>query len=151
MASSGSSKLSGSCDVQHGQLSSHWELHVWSQSFEGIAEVSLILQVDLLELLKESDLECVQVCVMECEQAQTLGHLKVRNQENLWEISQALQISAETSEVMRETRLVDGDSMCWNVSHLSAKAQNSNFISHGFPKFKYVLSHLFACLLDNAI
>ena len=65
--------------------------------------------------------------------------------------TQAIQISAETSEVMRETRLVDGDSMCWNVSHLSAKAQNSNFISHGFPKFKDVLSHLFACLLDNAI
>ena len=65
--------------------------------------------------------------------------------------TQDIQISAETSEVMRETRLVDGDSMCWNVSHLSAKAQNSNFISHGFPKFEDVLSHLFACLLDNAI
>ena len=65
--------------------------------------------------------------------------------------TQAIQISAGTSEVMWETHLVDADSMCWNVSHLSAKAQNSNSISHGFPEFKDVLSHLFACLLDNAI
>ena len=58
--------------------------------------------------------------------------------------TQDIQISAGSSEVMRETRLVDGDSMCWNVSHLSAKAQNSNLISHGFPECAEPFVCLFA-------
>ena len=41
--------------------------------------------------------------------------------------------------------------MIWNESDLSAKAPNSYLISHGFPKFDDVPSHLIACLLDNAI